>query len=134
MDTANYTLIQHPDGLFAHVLVRLRRRDGEKSNRISGASVRRGAMTVKRLVDYWLEVEMAEGYNKTEAAENISRACGVTYTLSRVGQWVNVKRDVPRDARAYMVVRALPAILEDASVDIKRLTPGQLTKIAAALS
>lgn len=135
MDTENYTRIQHPHCVKAHGVVRLRRRRVlEKAKRSSGTSVRRAAMTVKRLVDYWLEVELSEGYNKTEAAEGISRACGVTYTLSRVGQWVNGKRDVPRDARAYMVARALPAILEDASIDIKSLTPKQVTKIATALS
>lgn len=133
MDTDNYTRIQHPYCVKAHGVVR-RRRVLEKAKRSSGSSVRRAAMTVKRLVDYWLEVELAEGYNKTEAAANISLACGATYKLSRVGQWLNAKRDVPREARAYMVRRALPSILEEASIDIKRLNPEQVAKIATALS
>ena len=89
---------------------------------------------MKRLVHSWLAAELADGLTRTEAAAALSRAVGTDYGLSRVGEWEKDVRGVPAKARRYMIRRALGIVLQEAGVDVGRLAPAQLRKIADALS
>lgn len=91
-------------------------------------------MSSKRLVHSWLAAELADGLNKTEAAAALSQAVGTDYGLSRIGEWEKDVRGVPAKVRRYMIRRALGIVLQEAGIDVAKLTPLQLRKIADGLS
>lgn len=71
------------------------------------------------LVDSWLrgfaDLDRGNGDHKpvVSAMDDLNFSLKARYTLSRIGEWRRGKRAVPAKVRRYMLMFALPKVVED---------------------
>lgn len=88
------------------------------------------------LVELWLQVILSiPGASMSGALGDLNRETGQRYTLSRLGEWRNGRREVPRAAALYMRRIAIGRALELALGQPSILVPDeQLDRLAELLS
>ena len=92
--------------------------------------------TEQSLVASWFAAEAAHhDLNKTDAVRSLNAACGTRYSLSRINEIAQGGRaHLPRPVRVYMLVRALPYVLDAEGFNGEGLTPAKLRRLAARLA
>lgn len=71
------------------------------------------------LIDSWLrgfaELDRGNGDHKpvVSAIDDMNFALKTRYTLSRIGEWRRGKRAIPAKVRKYMMMYALPQVMQD---------------------
>lgn len=65
------------------------------------------------LVKSWLETYAAEGKPKAEALRDLNAATGRRYASNALSRWERGEREPDRDARYQMLLRVLPAVIDN---------------------
>ena len=75
-------------------------------------------MTAPAIVSAWLHAsENLNGLSKPMALESLNKSLNTTYSLSRLGEWLNGKRLMPDKVRAYMLTEGIGVLLENHGIE-----------------
>lgn len=68
------------------------------------------------LLRLWLNIEAAAGNNLTSSLDTINDAATSDYTLSRLGEWRNGKRQIPPAVADALRRMVMPHLLRDIGI------------------
>lgn len=93
----------------------------------------------KSLVQSWLEVELnVNNKSMTEALNSLNKKMDSAHTHSRVNEWKENRNGrgerLPRDLRTHMAKLVIKEVLENAGLDVSKVTKKTLNRIAEQLS